>query len=199
MKLGKMKYRGTIAVDMDGVLSDFEEKFCEGFGTSNRHLYSLEERYPEVDPTLIREFVANPENYKDLAPIFGGLLFTRQAHSRGWYILIVTSRDKSLREITRNWLARYGVVYNEIMFAKNKKEAIADYDAINPTRKVKIVVDDSVSVLNSMPDKYCVAWAQEWNIGYYPNLYYDHKQMKILLRQYSDDFYPNGIWDKVGK
>lgn len=199
MKLGKMKYRGTIAVDMDGVLSDFEGKFCQDFGDANRHLYSLESRYPEVDPELIREYVANPENYKDLAPIFGGLLFIRQAHQRGWYILIVTSRDKSLREVTKNWLARYGAVYNEIMFAKNKREAIADYDAINPTRPVKIVVDDSVSVLESMPEKYCVAWKQKWNFWHYPSMQYNPNTMKVVLHQSSDDFYPVGVWDKVGK
>lgn len=198
MKLGKMKYRGTVAVDMDGGLSDFEGKFCQDFGESNRNLYSLEARYPEVDPELIREYVANPENYKDLAPIFGGLLFIRQAYQRGWYILIVTSRDKSLRDVTKNWLARYGAVYNEIMFAKNKREAIADYDAINPTRPVKIVVDDSVSVLKSMPEKYCVAWWQEWNLEFYPNMWYSNKDMKLLMND-SPANYPVGVWDKVGK
>lgn len=199
MKLGKMKYRGTIAVDMDGVLSDFEDKFCQDFGDANRHLYSLEARYPNVDPELIREYVANPENYKDLAPIFGGLLFTRQAHLRGWYVLLVTSRDKSLRGVTKDWLSRYGVVYHELMFAKNKREVIADYDAINPSRPVKIVVDDSVSVLKSMPEKYCVAWQQEWNLNYYPSMKYSQEQMKIVLLESKDDFYPMGAWDKVGK
>ena len=46
MKLGKMRYRGTIAVDIDGVLADFEKKFCEDFGEDNRHLYSFYGRYP---------------------------------------------------------------------------------------------------------------------------------------------------------
>ena len=170
MKLGKMKYRGTIAVDIDGVLADFEKKFCEDFGTDNRHMYSLEARYPDLDPELIREYVDNPENYTDLEPIFGGLLFIRQAAHRGWYILLVTSRGKHLQEVTRNWLDSYGAQYHEIMFSKKKYESIRDWDRINPDKPVAIVVDDSVSVLESMPEKYCVAWDSLWNIEFYPRI-----------------------------
>ena len=168
------------------------------FGTDNRHLYSLEARYPEVDKDLIREFVLNPENYVDLAPIFGGLLLTRQAHARGWYVLLVTSRDKSLRSVTKHWLEKYNVVYHELVFARNKREAIIGYDFINPSRKVQIVVDDSVSVLESMPERYCVAWWQEWNIGYYPNMWYEAKPMKLLINSHPGST-PVGVWDKVGK
>lgn len=199
MKLGKMKYRGTICCDIDGVISDFEGKFCEDFGNNNRHLYSLEGRYPEIDPELIREYVGNPENYVDLAPIFGGLLFCRQAHLRGWYVLLMTSRDKKLREVTKSWLSKYSVVYHELMFSRNKREAVADFDALHPEYPVSIVVDDSVSVLNSMPKKYCVAWQQEWNLDYYPAMKYNSTEMKIVLHQSKDDFYPVGVWDKVGK
>jgi len=199
MKLGKMKYRGTIMVDIDGVIADFEGKFCEDFGDDNRHLYKLESRYPNLDPGLIREYVGNPENYVDLAPIFGGLLFCRQAYQRGWYVLLMTSRDKKLREITKSWLSKYSVVYHELMFSRNKREAVADFDALHPEYPVRIVVDDSVSVLESMPEKYCVAWQQEWNLDYYPAMKYSSTSMKIVLHQSKDDFYPVGVWDKVGK
>ena len=195
MKLGKKLYRGTIAVDIDGVLADFESKFCEDFGEDNRHMYSLAARYPEIDPELIEEWVKNPENYVDLAPIFGGLLFVRQAHQRGWYILLVTSRDKSLREVTRNWLAKYGVVYNEIMFTRAKALTIQDYDNLNPTRPVKIVVDDSVSVLESLPDKFSVAWEQPWNISFRPSMWYSEVEMRIILC--TGDGSVRGIWDKA--
>lgn len=198
MKLGKMKYRGTIMVDIDGVIADFEGKFCEDFGNDNRHLYGLESRYPELDPELIREYVGNPENYIDLAPIFGGILFCRQAHQRGWYVLLMTSRDKKLREVTKEWLQNYSVVYHELMFSRNKREAVSDFDALHPEYPVSIVVDDSVSVLNSMPEKYCVAWAQLWNFGKFPRMWYDQNKMKVVLE---DVRYGNvsGVWDKVGK
>lgn len=198
MKMSKLRYRGTIAVDIDGVLANFEKQFCEDFGYDNRLTYSLEERYPQIDPEIIREYVANPEVYKDLEPIFGGLMFCRQAHQRGWYILLVTSRDKKLREVTRNWLARYGAVYNEIIFTKNKREAILDYDNINASRPVSIVVDDSPDVLESMPEKYGVAWNQPWNFNYYPVMLYNDQDFKLKVQE---DFGKpwKWIWDEVGK
>lgn len=201
MKLGKMQYRGTIAVDIDGVLANFEKKFCEDFGYENRDLYSLEARYPELDPALIKEYVNNPDNYVDLEPIFGGLLFCRQAHQRGWYILLVTSRNPSLADVTRQWLAKYGAVYHELMFAKDKREAIYDWEEIEiwdcKKPPVSIVVDDSVSVLESMPEKYCVAWDSEWNYGYYPRMYYATLEMKLMLE--ISEWKVVGAWDKVGK
>lgn len=201
MKLGKMKYRGTICCDIDGVLADFEGKFCEDFGGDNRHLYSLEDRYPNVDRDLIAEYAKNPDNYIDLAPIFGGLMFCRQAHQRGWYVLLMTSRDKSLRAVTQNWLHKYSVVYHELIFSRNKRAAVEDFDVLHPEYPVRIVVDDSVSVLESMPEKYCVAWNQLWNFGYFPYMYYDAPQMKLFLRleTYGDGGNPSvvGVWDEV--
>lgn len=198
MKLGHPVYRGTIVVDVDGVLADFEARFCEAFGTDNRHLYSLEARYPKVDKGLIGEFVLNSDNYVDLAPIFGGMLFTRQAYARGWYILLVTSRDRSLRRVTRQWLEKYNVAYHELVFAKNKKEVITDYDYINPSRKVKIVIDDSVSNLRSMPEKYCVSWRQPWNVEYYPAMEYSSSLMGVMLFT-GPGAAPIMVWDKVGE
>ena len=198
MRMNKMLYRGSIMVDVDGVLADFEGRFCQDFGSDNRHLYCLEDRYPKVDPELIREYATNPENYKDLAPIFGGLLFIRQAHQRGWYVLLVTSRDKSLREVTKSWLSKYNATYDELIFSRNKSAAIDDFEAMNPTKKMAIVVDDSVSVLQSMPERYCVAWSQLWNFGYYPMMNYSGDNMKIMIKpsKYEASV---GAWDMVGK
>lgn len=196
MKLGKPVFCGTIAVDIDGVLCNFERGFSEAFGDGISSPYELEERYPHLNPELIREWVKTPENYRDLEPIFGGLLFTRQAQQRGWYILLVTSRDKVLQEVTKNWLARYGAVYNEIIFTMDKRESIMEYDALHSSRPVKIVVDDSVAVLENMPEKYGIAMANPWNRGYYPFMRYDTKEMKIKM--YTDEFSPSkGIWDRV--
>ena len=196
MKMTKMKYRGTVMVDVDGVLADFEGKFCDDFGGDNRHLYSLEDRYPNVDRDLIAEYVKNPDNYVDLAPIFGGLLFCHQAHQRGWYVLLMTSRDKSLRGVTKSWLHKYSVVYHELVFSRNKRAAVEDFDVLHPEYPVRIVVDDSVSVLESMPEKYCVAWSQLWNFRYYPTMTYSGFDMKIMITPsvYGEAV---GIWDKV--
>ena len=200
MKIPKLKYRGTIMVDIDGVLADWETPMCDAFGYINRHMYSPYDRYPDVDRGLIEEFIANPANYEDLVPIFGGLLFCRQAARRGWYILLCTSRPKQTELVTNEWLQRYGVVHDELIFAQKKADAILDFNERNPDKEVRIAVDDSVSVLRSLPTRvYPVAWKQEWNYGYYPAMAYNSENFKIELFQSKDDFYPVGVWDKVGK
>lgn len=198
MKLRKIQYRGTIMVDIDGVLADFEGKFCDDFGGDNRHLYSLEDRYPNLDRDLIAEYVKNPDNYVDLAPIFGGLLFCRQAHQRGWYVLLMTSRDRKLKDVTKSWLNKYSVNYHELMFTRNKSAAVEDFDTLHPEYPVRIVVDDSVSVLESMRRKYSVTWSQPWNFGYYPAMEYSGDSMKIMIKPSVYEA-PVGVWDKAGK
>lgn len=199
MKLGKMKYRGTIMVDIDGVLADWETPMCEAFGYQNRHMYSPYDRYPDVPRDLIAEFIDNLDNYVDLEPIFGGLLFCHQAKARGWYVALCTARPMTAYGLTKLWLKKYLVEYDQLWFSKDKTQFVFNFDMDNPDKPIRIVVDDRVSVLQSMPDKYCVAWQQEWNMNYYPSMKYDQASMKIVLHQSKDDFYPVGAWDIVGK
>jgi hypothetical protein len=199
MKMPKLKYRGTIMVDIDGVLADWETPMCDAFGYQNRHMYSPYDRYPDVPRDLIAEFIANPYNYEDLEPIFGGILFCHQARSRGWSVLLCTSRPESLMYVTENWLSKYKVPYNELVFSKKKADAILDYNEENPDEEVRIAVDDSVSVLRTLPTNvYPVAWLQEWNVGYYPRMWYSENDMKIMIKDAPENF-PVGAWDIVGK
>lgn len=197
----KIVYRGTICCDIDGVLADWETPMCDAFGYINRHMYSPFDRYPDVPIDLIDEYISNPHNYEDLAPIFGGILFCRQATMRGWYVLLCTSRPYNIEmfTITTTWLSKYQVSYNELIFSKNKADTILDFNRQVPQdREVRIVVDDSVSVLQSMPDKYCVAWMQEWNKHYLPTMYYSSRNMKIMIKDAPENA-PVGAWDIVGK
>ena len=63
-------------LDIDGVLADFEEGFCEAFGYSNRDLYSLEERYPDADQGLLK-VCRKSSQLQGLAPIFGSAPFNQ--------------------------------------------------------------------------------------------------------------------------
>lgn len=185
MKLGKMKYRGLAVFDIDGVLADFEERFCESFGDGYRHIYSLEARYPSVDPQLVEEFVNNPENYRDLTPIFGGNLLLTQVKLRGYYIVLMTSRPRTLKNVTVDWLKIYNVHYNELVFSRNKVETLREFAAMNASLPLKLFVDDSVSTLERVKKEYpigsvvCLAWGQPWNEGYYPRLRYNEEAMKV--------------------
>jgi len=198
MKMPKLKYRGTIMVDIDGVLADWETPMCDAFGYANRHMYSPYDRYPEVSRDLIAEYIDNLDNYVDLEPIFGGILFCHQAKARGWYVALCTARPISTYTITMSWLKQYLVEYDQLWFSKDKAQFVSNFDMDNPDKPIRIVVDDSVSVLQSMPDKYCVAWMQEWNLNYLPTMYYSNANMKIMIKDAPENA-PVGAWDIVGK
>ena len=191
----KLIHRDAIMVDIDGVLADFEAKFCEDFGYDNRDEYNFYKRYPFLDPGLITEYVSDPENYKDLLPIFGGALFCQEAKSRGYYVLLVTSRDTKLREATKAWLSQYNIQYNELGFSKNKEEFIRDFEKINANLKVTMVVDDSVSSFAGMVGRTCFVWEQRWNQGYYPRISYDYVNFRLVGKSSKEDRW-HWIWSK---
>lgn len=202
MKLGKnRKYRGTICCDIDGVLADFEENFCQNFGYSNRHLYSLVDRVgPELQPEVM-DFIYNPWSYNNLNAIFGGCLFTKQAHDRGWYILLMTQRPDISRDNTIAWLNtnQYLLHYDDLVFTDNKQRAVLEFDTKNPDKPVRIVLDDSPYVLSSLEaEKYCVSWDSIWNRYSYPKMWYSPADMKLMMQEYPDSV-AVGVWDKVGK
>jgi hypothetical protein len=173
------KYDKTIAIDIDGVLADFEGEFCDKFGTANRELANLHKRYPKVDPDLIDEFINSPNSYKDLAPIFGGILLVNQARMKGWYILLLTSRPEYLAEVTKVWLEGYDIQYNDLWFTQDKAESISKYNRLYPGRHIWCQIDDIVTNLTKNPIG--VAWEQPWNQNYYPRARYNEITMEIDL------------------
>ena len=112
----KKQYKHTIAIDVDGVLADFEGEFCDRFGAENRHNSNLHARYPDIDPDIINEFVASPDTYANSYPIFGGIHLCNKARELGFYILLITSRPKTTAEVTRRWLEGYEVPYNDLIY-----------------------------------------------------------------------------------
>jgi len=195
-----MKFRGLAVFDIDGVLADFEERMCEAFGYDNREMYRLEDRYPELDRGLIEEFSNSPENYRDLTPIFGGILLFTQIKLRGYYCVLATSRPRTLKSVTVDWLNRYNVRYEELIFTGNKVETIKDIESINADLSLKFSIDDSVSVLEKVQNVYMnsvpvLAWGQAWNQGYYPRLRYNENRMKIEA-QVGEGSNWKWIWEK---
>ena len=82
------------AFDLDGVLFDFERRFCQRFGTKNRHMYDLVSRFKnEGFEEDIVQFVKSPDTYFDLDPIFGGMRFLRDVAERGFNIIYITGRE----------------------------------------------------------------------------------------------------------
>lgn len=175
--------KNTIAIDIDGVIADFEEEFCDRFGSENRQYSRLSQRYPEISRDLIDEFANNPNVYSDLRPIFGGILLCHQARERGMYILLITSRPKHLENVTRLWLERYAVSYNELIFSNHKSDTISLYNEKFTDQTIRCLVDDITTNLEDLPKNVIgVGWAQPWNDGYYPKAYHDERSMRVMLK-----------------
>lgn len=193
----RRNYKHTIAVDIDGVVADFEGEFCDRFGYENRHLVNLEARYPEIDAGIIQEFVNSPESYENLAPIFGGYLLLRQAKSLGFYVVLITSRPKNCAEVTREWLEGNDTPYHELWYAKNKAQAIQEYNQMYPHRPVRVLIDDIAENLRNLPDGVVgISWQQEWNTDYPLQARYDHDTMQLqILDTVSQRWMP--FWEKT--
>ena len=176
----KKKYNKTLFVDMDGVIADFEGEFCERFGYENRDIVDLHKRYPEVDRDIIDEFIQSSNTYQRLIPHFGGILLLNQAKEEGYYVVLLTSRPETAKEVTRVWLESYEVQYNELWFGKNKGLEIQDFNAMYPNRPVFALIDDIPAFFVQLPlGVVGITWEQPWNEGNYPRMRYNEKKMQI--------------------
>lgn len=176
-----MKNKATAVIDIDGCIADFESAFCDAFGSDNRHLYKLEDRYPHLHPDLIAEWVNSEDNYLNLSPIFGGLLLIQQLKQHGFDVVLMTSRGKHLQAVTEAWLKLYHIEPKALIFETHKAEAILEEnetcEVVFGKAPVTLFVDDSVSQLEQVkklnPSVTCLAWGQPWNYGYFPRLRYN--------------------------
>ena len=178
-------YRGLVVFDLDGVLADFEGAFCEAFGYDNRELYSLEGRYPDQADT-VSEWCREPENYVDLMPIFGGLLYLRQALEAGFYVVVMTARDPKLRTVTELWMNRYNIRPHSLEFSADKLQTTFTMSETLGLRLI-MFVDDSIRNLKEIasvyPEEITLAWEQPWNAGWYPRAWYDPDRLAVIVEK----------------
>lgn len=193
-----MKNKATAVIDIDGVLCNFESAFCDAFGSDNRHLYKLEDRYPHLHTDLIGEWVNCEDNYVNLSPIFGGLLLIQQLKQRGFDVVLMTSRGKHLEAVTRAWLTLYHIEPKHLIFESNKAGLIQTMNEW--TDNVTLFVDDSVSQLKQVkklnPSVTCLAYSQPWNEGYYPRIRYSDKDQVYRMEGNNGDGKWKGMWSK---
>lgn len=177
--MSRMFWNSTICCDMDGVLADFEGSFRERFGSNNRHLVSLHARYPEVEKEIIDEFCTDPDTYANLIPFFGGAVLTARAQLSRNKVIILTSRPEHLKEVTISWLKKYGIQYDQCVFAKDKPQFIQQYNELHPNRPISCLIDDVVSNFINLEIP-AIAWAQPWNSWWYPRATYNNEWMEIV-------------------
>ena len=128
-----------VVLDIDGVLADFEGKYCYNFGYENRHLVSLEQRHPHKGKE-VKWFVDNPKTYIDLKTIPLGMQVYNELLARGFKIWFVTSRPKEAAGITQFWLDAEGFRAGALLInGGDKMEIIASL-------KPLFIVDDIADV-----------------------------------------------------
>jgi len=129
-----------VVLDIDGVLADFEGKYCYNFGYENRHLVSLEQRHPHKRQE-VKWFVDNPKTYIDLKTIPLGMQVYNELLARGFKIWFVTSRPKEATGITQFWLDEKGFRSGALIMAgKNKLDIIVPLEPL-------FIVDDITEVI----------------------------------------------------
>jgi hypothetical protein len=164
-------------LDLDGVLADFEGKFCEVFGYDHRDLIKLEERYPERAKE-IAEFTANPETYQSLEPIELGLKIAKYLTLNHFKVCLVSSRPSSCQVTTIRWVNQFNIEHEWLIInPKNKMESIKK---INPL----FAVDDIPSIAEQCEQAKIRAMLvkQPWNENSgFPVLLEDMAQFRITL------------------
>jgi uncharacterized HAD superfamily protein len=131
----------TIAVDCDGVVADFEGAFCEKFGYENRHLTSLEERYPNKS-YLIELFATLSKTYEKLNIIPVGVDIVRFLAKEGFDIHIVTARPDYCVQVTGLWLKQNKIPFHFLSCGiKNKFDY---YMQLNPVMIIEDIFDIAV-------------------------------------------------------
>lgn len=195
-------YRGTFCIDIDCVIADFEEQFCVDFDFyQNRHVYNLYERCRDsgIPDQKISNYLISPQVYKGLPVILGGWMLAAQARRRGYYVMLITARSyDNLQSATMEWLNKHDVVFDEVSFTKDKAEYIADYNELFRNRRVRFLVDDSISILSEVDTKnpelgvYTAAWSQLWNLDYPRRLRWNSELNQIEI--YDRHTYPQWRW-----
>lgn len=177
------KFTGVVVIDIDGIIADFEGEFCDAFGYDNRHEYDLYKRYPnpELVP-VIDEFVSTSAVYQNLFPLFSGNILIRQCVEHNLYVVLMTSRPEETKNITKAWLERFGIPYNELVFAKDRLDGIQN--GLKTILPVLAVIDDSVTSLTPLKGYYtAIEWQTLWSDkNYYPKMRYNSDSMKVEVK-----------------
>lgn len=91
---------------------------------------------------VICNLKASGETYSDVLPIEGAIEKIKELKNAGHYIIIYTARHMKscegnpslviakIGQITLDWLSKYGVVYDEILFGKPWADIYIDDNAL---------------------------------------------------------------------
>ena len=80
--------------------------------------------YIDIDGILTNE--TEGHDYKNRTPCKGNINIVNRLYKAGYGIILWTSRYGLDDQITRDWLRKYGVKYNDIIYDKPKYSLLID-------------------------------------------------------------------------
>jgi uncharacterized HAD superfamily protein len=154
--------RDLIGLDLDSVLCNTEyalDKYLrEELGVfldweNEVDQYNIEE-LPRISPDQkeeIQELIHSGALFKDIYPYNYAEHATKKLRNEGFDIAIITSRSESLKDMTKDWLDQYDIVYDLFytIHSFEKYEIIRDLN-------IKAFVEDRFDVLEIIIDRYKV-------------------------------------------
>lgn len=154
-----------VVFDLDGVLADFESKFCNKFGWDRREEYSLERRYPSYKDD-IDEFVNSPSTYSCLDTVSIGIEIINFLYFKNWDISIVSYRPDDSFGVTFSWLKNNKIPFISLS-CERKRDKIDRIKNISPI----FVVEDSGKVADELKNISIpvILIAQPWNRNFSGN------------------------------
>jgi hypothetical protein len=116
-----------------------------------------------VNVTGVRHYVLGDRNHKDFdhfhlgaaycPPVPGVIEAVQELHERGYRIVIVTARKRQWEYLTRIWLRKWGVPYDELHMRGNsdaRKDVLVKSDILAMLREkydIRVAYDDNPSVI----------------------------------------------------
>ena len=96
----------------------------------------------DIDDTLCVDDYGPFENREPKADM---VKLVQRLYEMGHQILIVTARPDRLRDLTIQWLAKYGILYHQLIMEKPRADVYIDDRAMRP--------DEAVEKLNEVLDE----------------------------------------------
>ena len=136
--------RHPILIDIDNTLWDFGTIFyikikSKGYNVPPPHTWDWHFAKGIIADDefckIIREVHEDQINYK---PFDYAREFLENLKNAGYTIIINSHRDKDLYSITRNWLEKHNLIFDDLVLIEDKRQLFKD---------VKFIVDDSPAIL----------------------------------------------------
>ena len=97
----------------------------------------------DLDGVICKEEPQNWKHYYSVVPNIDIIYKLNVLSKRGYKIVIHTSRLEEDRDITVNWLRRYGVNYNELRFNKPKGLIYVDDKSVRPDEFINLELGET--------------------------------------------------------